>query len=207
MPVSVAKLTRHDSLGILMLSQKSRLLDIIFARAFRHSPTPAFPLSSGILSKYYIDCKRALSWPEARILVGDLMIHECICIDNVVAVGGLALGAVPIAIAVSDAAFRKGVSISSFVIRKEPKPHGLRRHIEGEVNKGDRVVIVDDVITTGRSTIDAIIKSRDEGLEVVKAVALVDRQEENGKENIEDYGVPFEALFTLEDLTALLNQS
>ncbi|MFQ5656121.1 MAG: orotate phosphoribosyltransferase [Candidatus Methylomirabilales bacterium] len=188
-----------------MLSKREQLLEILFRTSFNANPTPIYRLASGIVSRYYIDCRVAVSYPEARALIGELL-FERIQDLHADAVGGLALGAYPIAIAVSDAAYTKGITLRAFVIRKESKTHGLRRHIEGEVKGGDRVVIVDDVITTGNSTIDAIQKSRDEDLKVVKAIALVDRQEANGKENIEQHQIDFEALFTLQDFKALLGE-
>src|SRR6185436_19396279 len=93
-----------------------------------------------------------------------------------------------------------GKSVRAFVIRKEPKAHGLKKHIEGDVREGDRVLIVDDVITSGKSTIDAISKSRDEGLQVVGAVALVDRQELEGAQSIRECHVPLTALFNLANI-------
>jgi len=188
-----------------MPPNRQRLFQLLFETAFLASPTPRYPLSSGIVSPYYIDCRRALSYPEVRRLVGELL-FERIPPLPVEAIGGLALGAYPLAIAISDAAYAKGVLLRVFVIRSEPKAHGLKKVLEGEVRKGDRVVIVDDVITTGRSAIEAILKSREEGLTVVKALALVDRQEAGGRECIESYGIPFEALFTLQDFTGRLGQ-
>ncbi len=187
---------------ILMPTKDQRLLRLLYDISFLASPNSEFPLSSGILSPYYIDCKKALSVPEVRVLVGELIFERIHHLD-IDGVGGLELGAYPIGIAVSDAAYKKGVLLNAFVIRKEPKAHGLKKHIEGMVKEGGRVVIVDDVITTGNSTVQAIRKSREAGLEVAKAVALIDRQELNGRENIELQGVGFEALFTLKDFVAL----
>jgi len=148
----------------------------------------------------------ALSFPEARQLMGELILAR-IGSTTIDAVGGLALGAYPLAVAVSDAAYKEsGKSIRVFVVRKEPKQHGLKRHVEGRIKKGDRVLIVDDVVTTGESTRDAILKSQEEGLEVVKVVTLVDRQESGGRENIEEL-TTFEALFTLQDLQRLQQET
>lgn len=182
-------------------SKRERLLQILVeTNSFKSSPTPCFPLASGELSEFYIDCKVALSYPEARQFVGELIL-ERIQHLRIDAVGGLLIGAYPIAIAVSDAAFRSsGRVLRAFVIRKEAKKHGLKKLVEGDVRKGDRVLIVDDVITSGKSTIEAITKSREEGLEVVGTIAMIDRQEQNGRENIKAQGVTFEALCTLNDL-------
>lgn len=181
-------------------TQMERLLQILVETSFHSSGEPVYPLASGVLSRYYIDCKIALSYPIFRELAGELILERMsdLSID---AVGGLALGAYPIAIAVSDAFYRRaGKTVRAFVVRKEPKPHGLKKNIEGDVKPGDRVLIVDDVITTGKSTIDAILKSREDSLKVVEAIALIDRQEFNGAENITGCGAPFEALVRLQDL-------
>lgn len=183
-----------------MSSKGHRLLQITVETSFNISPEPIYPLASGTLSKYYIDCKIALSHPEVRELIGDLILDQ-VPFEDLDAVGGLALGAYPIAVAVSDALYRtRGKSIRAFVVRKEPKGHGLKKHIEGDVIPGDRVLIVDDVITSGNSTMDAIVKSRDEGLNVVRAIALIDRQELRGAKRIQEAGIPLCALFTLQDL-------
>jgi orotate phosphoribosyltransferase len=176
------------------------LLQIIVETSFLVSAEPVYPLVSGSLSKYYIDCKIALSHPEVRELIGELILEQVLYTD-LDAVGGLALGAYPIAVAVSDAFYRRnGKTIRAFVVRKEPKAHGLKKHIEGHVALGDRVLIVDDVITSGKSTMDAIVKSRDEGLNVIRAIALIDRQEMGGAKRIHDSRVPLNTLFTLQNL-------
>jgi orotate phosphoribosyltransferase len=183
-----------------VLSRHERLARVIVEKSFHVSAEPQFPLASGVLSKYYIDCKIALSYPEFRNIAGEL-IAEQVSQTAIDAVGGLALGAYPIAVAVSDAFYRiSGKTVRAFVVRKEPKAHGLKKHIEGDVVPGDRVLIVDDVITSGRSTVDAIVKAQEEGLTVVQAIALIDRQESDGAERIRDCGVLFNALLTLQDL-------
>jgi len=175
---------------------------LIKTKSFKWSPTPIFPLVSGAMSQFYIDCRAGLSFPEIRQLVGELMLGR---IETPVdAVGGLLIGAYPIAIAVSDAAYRRsGQVIRVFVVRKEPKDHGMRKLIEGEVDAGERVVIVDDVITSGKSTIEAIQKSREAGLVVKQAIAIIDREEQDGRSRIEELGVKVDALCTLRDLQEL----
>lgn len=180
-------------------SDTRRLLEILYTTSFRYCEDPQFRLSSGILSPYYIDCKMAFSNPEARRLIGELVFEK---IYDLAAegIGGLAIGAYPVAIAASDVAYaKKGQILRAFVVRKEPKPHGLKKFIEGDVKSGNRVIIVDDVITSGKSTIEAIEKCQDAGLKILKAIALIDRQEEGGKENIEQHEVTLETLFTLQD--------
>jgi orotate phosphoribosyltransferase len=184
---------------------KERLIQILIeTKAFQFSPTPIFTLASGAKSDVYVDCRIALSYPEARRAVGELMLertHESGAGAREAAVGGLLIGAFPIAIAVSDAAHRKdGSLIRVFVVRKEPKQHGLKKLIEGAVSPGDHALIVDDVVTSGGSTIEAIRRSREFGLEVTRAVAIIDREEQEGRAKIEAEGVAFEALCTLRDL-------
>jgi orotate phosphoribosyltransferase len=195
----------HENVGVLA-SHADRLLDILVRTSYRETKTPSIPLSSGKKSRLYIDCKMAMSYADARAAAGALILEK-LRPSAIDAVGGLALGAYPIAIAVSDALYRlTGTEIRAFVVRKEPKTHGLQKYLEGDVKRGERVLIVDDVITTGSSTLTAIRKSRDAGLEVVQAIVIVDRGEENGRENIEREGVPFDAIFTLTDLQAAYKQ-
>lgn len=175
---------------------------LVETKSFTFSSTP-FALASGAMSHYYVDCKVGFSYPEMRRIVGDLIL-ERVKGDSPDAVGGLVIGAYPIAIAVSDAEYRStGRVLRAFVVRKESKPHGTRKLVEGDARSGDRAVIVDDVITSGQSTIEAIQKSRQEGLDIVRVVAIIDRQEQGGRKNIEAEGVPFEALCTLQDLQGM----
>jgi len=185
-----------------MPSQTDRLIELFRQTSFKSSPTPVFKLAAGGLSRWYVDCKMALSYPEARQLVGERIVEK-LGSAPADAVGGLALGAWPIALAVSDAAWRlSGRTIRTFVVRKEPKDHGTGKFIEGDVKAGDRTIIVDDVVTTGMSTITAVERCRAAGLEVARIFAIVDRQESGGRESLEKLGVPFEVLFTLADLRA-----
>jgi orotate phosphoribosyltransferase len=118
-----------------------------------------------------------------------------------VGIGGLTLGADPIADAVGYTSYLKGAPIEAFVVRKTAKSHGTMQWIEGNVKAGDRVVIVDDVITTGKSTIEAINRAREAGLEIISIVAMIDRQE-GGRENIEALGLQVEAVVTREEVMA-----
>jgi orotate phosphoribosyltransferase len=178
---------------------EKELLRLIYEKGFKFSEEATFKLASGKMSRYYIDCRVVTSLSKAKYLISQLMFKKIVDLD-VAAIGGPETGAIPIADAVSYASYLHGKEIKSFWIRKEAKGHGLKKWIEGDVKEGDRVVIVDDVITTGRSTIDAIRRAREGGLMVVKAMVLVDREEEEGKQNIERKGVKVEALFTVNDL-------
>ena len=128
--------------------------------------------------------------------------------DQIDAVGGLELGAYPIAAAVSDEIYRQtGRTVRAFVVRKDRKKHGIGTLIAGAAGKGDHVVIVDDVITSGGSAIQAIDSVREAGMTVDRVVALIDREESDGRKNIEAKGVRFDALLTLKDLTNFKSDS
>ena len=178
---------------------EKELLRLIYEKGFKFSEQATFKLASGKMSSYYIDCRVVTSLAKAKYLISQVMFKKIVDL-KVAAIGGPETGAIPIADAVSYASYLHGQEIKSFWIRKEAKGHGLKKWIEGDVKEGDRVVIVDDVITTGASTIDAIRRAQEGGLIVVKAMVLVDREEENGKQNIEREGVTVEALFTVSDL-------
>jgi orotate phosphoribosyltransferase len=185
-----------------MIATHEQLLHVLIeTKAFKSSPTPIFPLASGAMSHFYIDCKLGLSHPEARRIVGEMMLD--LIQPPVEGVGGLLIGAYPIAIAVSDAAFRRnGQDLRAFAVRKEPKPHGMRKLIEGDVEGVVRVVVVEDVVTSGGSTIEAIRKIREAGLVVTQAITIIDREEQNGRQNIEAEGVKLASLCTLRELQA-----
>lgn len=180
---------------------KERLVELIYSRAFRYSEEPVFRLVSGKMSNYYFNCKTVTLHPEGMYLIGHIVLGM-IADTGAKGVGGLTLGADPIADAVAYTSYLKKDPVEAFVVRKTAKAHGTMQWIEGNVGKGDRVVIVDDVITTGKSTIEAIEKAREVGLEVLRAIALVDRQE-GGKENIEALGVPVDAVITREEVMTL----
>ncbi len=175
-----------------------RLREMIVEKAYKESDTPTFKLASGKLSRYYINCRIVTLDPEGMILIGSL-ISDRIGDSAIDAIGGPALGAIPIVDAVAMISCQKGKVVKPFYVRERVKDHGIAKKIEGNVKKGDRVVIVDDVITTGGSTIRAIECARDEGLEVVKVIALVDR-EEGGREAIKERVEDFESLLTMSNL-------
>ena len=181
---------------------EKELLRIIYQKGFKYSEKEDLKLSSGKLSKFYIDCRVVNSSAKAKYLISHIIYKKIVNL-NIDAIGGPATGAIPIADAVSYLSYLEGKEIRSFWIRKESKGHGLEKWIEGDVKEGDRVVIVDDVITTGRSTVEAIQRAREAGLNVVMIIVLIDREEERGRENIEKEGVEVGALFTISDLMRL----
>ena len=186
-----------------MDEKRRRFLEILKRTSFQSRTEPSFRLASGKLSKFYVDCKQALSDPEARALIG-AFICDRLKGESIDAVGGLEIGAYPIATSVSDAIYQQtGTKVRAFVVRKEPKTHGIRDLIAGDVRKGDRALIVEDVVTEGNSTLKAVRVAREAGLCVERVIAVVDREESDGRKNIEAAGVKFEALCTLRDLIEL----
>jgi orotate phosphoribosyltransferase len=177
---------------------KKRLVELVLEKAFKYSEEPVFKLVSGRMSNYYFNCKAVALHPEGMHLIGNL-IFEMIKDLGVKGIGGLTLGADPIAYAVAHSSFLKGNPIEAFIVRKTPKSHGTMKLIEGNVNKGDRVVIVDDVITTGKSTIEAITKAKEEGLEIVKVITFIDRQE-GGREAIKALGYKVDSVITRDEV-------
>ena len=177
---------------------KNRLIELIIEKAFRYSEEPVFKLVSGRMSNYYFDCKAVTLHPEGIYLIGNLLFDLVKDLD-VKGIGGLTLGADPIAYSVAYSSYLKARPVETFVVRKTAKPHGTMQWIEGNITKGDNVVIVDDVITTGKSTIEAITRSKEAGLDIVKVIALIDRQE-GGKEAIEAFGYNLESIITREEV-------
>lgn len=181
---------------------KERLKQLVLDLAFRYSETPVFKLVHGGVSQFYFNCKQVTLDPEGQYLIGNL-VFAAVRGFNIRAIGGLTLGADPIANAVAYTSWVQGNPVQAFVVRKKPKDHGTASLIEGRVQAGDRVVVVDDVITTGGSTLQAIAACRQAGLEVVKVVVLVDRQEMQGRENILKEVPDVEALITVDEVMQL----
>ena len=159
-------------------------------------------LASGRKSNFYFDGKQTTLHAKGGLLVGKAFYDEVKQFPGPIhGVGGLTMGADPIATATSIAARLEGDDMHAFIIRKEPKGHGTGQWLEGRKNlpPGSRVVIVEDVTTTGGSSMKAVERAREEGLEVVGIVTLVDR-EEGARDNIEGEGVALRAVFTRTDI-------
>lgn len=188
--------------GSIEKTQKQKLLNLLFDLSFNYSKEPIFTLAyKKEKSRFYIDCKNTTLSPEGLVLVGEI-VYNMIADLDVDGIGGLSFGADPIAISTATIAKLRGKPIKAFSVRKEPKEYGTQRYIEGLAKRGDKVVIVDDVITTGSSTLTAIRLAKEAGLNVIKVIVLVDRQE-GGRENITNEGFDVEALFTKDDLMSL----
>jgi orotate phosphoribosyltransferase len=158
-------------------------------------------LASGRESDFYFDGKQTTLHSEGGYLTGKLFYEAIRDVEGVQAVGGITLGADPIATATSLAALLAGQKMHAFIIRKEPKGHGTGQWLEGRKNlpPGTRVIIVEDVVTTGGSSMKAVRRAEEEGLKVLGIVTLVDR-EEGGRENIEAEGYWLKALFVKSEL-------
>jgi len=188
------------------LSHQQQLLSLLARISFRLGQ---FTLSSGGTSDYYIDCRTTTLHAEGGRLTGhavlELLEERGIDAD---AVGGLTMGADPIVSNVATASAWRAIErpgmplIQGFLVRKAEKAHGTGRRIEGFCREGARVLIVDDVCTTGASTINAIQAARDAGMIVAAVVCLVERQEAHGRPAVEAAaeGAPFFALFTAVDV-------
>ncbi|MDX9817699.1 MAG: orotate phosphoribosyltransferase [Desulfococcus multivorans] len=177
---------------------KHELIELLCRKSFKYSEEPIFKLVSGRMSSFYVNCKPTTMDPRGMFLIGHLD-FEAVKDANVTGIGGLTFGADPIAVATAFASGLNGQPIKAFSIRKEQKDHGIIRWIEGDMAPGERVAVIDDVATTGGSTIKAIERARSEGLCVVKAVILVDRQE-GGLENIRKHVPEVTAVVTRDEL-------
>ena len=175
------------------------LLNLLYTYSFRQSDQPSFQLSTGTMSRYYIDSKQTALQAEGAFLIGEDIFERIKSLPAVDGVGGMTLGADPIATAVALISFVRGKPIPAFIVRKEPKAHGTKNQIEGRIPDHAKLVVVEDVVTTGGSTLSTINILRAAGHTIIKVIALVDRLE-GGREKITAEGLPFESLYTLDDL-------
>lgn len=178
---------------------KTELIDLLCRKSFQYADEAIFKLVSGRQSQYYVNCKPTTLHPRGMFLIGHLVFGAIGNIDAV-GVGGMTFGADPIAVATAFVSEMEKKPLKAFSIRKSKKDHGIAKWVEGDLNAGDRVVVIDDVATTGGSTVQAIERARSEGLKVVKAVVLVDRQE-GGMDNIRKVVPEAVAVITREELT------
>jgi orotate phosphoribosyltransferase len=185
-----------------MKNARTKLLQMLAEKSFRLGD---FKLSSGGTSDYYIDCRLTTLDAAGAVATGEAVLEEIRERGwNAGAIGGLTMGADPIVVATSVISEQQGSPINGFLVRKAEKTHGTGQRIEGFREKGARVVIVDDVCTTGASTIQAIEAAREFGFEVAGVLCLVERQEAGGRVNVQKAAAPaeFVALFTANDVRA-----
>jgi orotate phosphoribosyltransferase len=191
-----------------MTTHAQQLLSLLARTSFRLGQ---FKLSSGGTSDYYIDCRTTTLHAEGGRLTGEAILD--VLNENHIqaeAVGGLTMGADPIVSNVATASAWRALSnptaplLHGFLVRKAEKAHGTGRRIEGFCRDGARVVIVDDVCTTGASTIAAIEAAREAGMIVAAVVCIVEREEANGRPAVEEaaHGVPFLRMFTATEVRA-----
>jgi len=186
-----------------MNKMKKRLAGIIIERSFKYSDSPDFTLASGRKSNFYFDCKPTTLDPEGMNLIGNI-IFDMLEDSDVAAAGGLTLGADPIANALSLISYQRGRPVKSFIVRRNIKGHGTKSRIEGNIRQGERAVIIDDVVTTGASTITAIEAAVDAGLIADRVIVLIDR-EEGGVENMRKYVDRIDAVLTRTEIMRLYN--
>ena len=178
------------------------LLDQLVTHAYIYDPAGKIPLASGQLSDEYINCRAALSYPDVLAIAAQLM-HAYLKVGTE-AVGGLTMGADPLAIAIALFSRNQPHPVRWFSVRKERKEHGLKRLVEGNLPDHSRVAVVDDVVTQGSSTLDAIDRLRLEGHTISQVIVLVDR-EQGGFAKIRDTlggDVPVHAVFVKSELRA-----
>jgi orotate phosphoribosyltransferase len=185
------------------IKAKAKLLSFLREKSVFHGD---FVLSSGATSKYYVDCKLTTLDSEGAWLVGQVM-HSLIQKEaearhmEIDAIGGLTMGADPIGLAIGMYSFfvKDSPPVRTFIVRKTAKSHGQAKLIEGNFKRGDRVVVIDDVVTRGDSTITAIKAVEQEGGRVAFVAVLVDRQE-GGRQKIEDMGHHVVSAFQRDEL-------
>jgi orotate phosphoribosyltransferase len=168
-----------------------RLLEVFKEHAILHGD---FTLSSGLKSSYYFDGRLVTLWPEGAYLIGK-KIFDILKGTGAEAVGGMTMGADPMVSAVAVVSHLEGKPIPAFIVRAEMKGHGTQKRIEGPLQRGSRVAIVDDVITTGGSVLRAIEAVEAEGCQVVKVVVLLDRHQ-GGSDEIRRRGYDFQAILS-----------
>ncbi len=174
---------------------RDRLLDLLCEFAYKEGD---FVLSSGQQSSYYINCKPVTLHPEGALATGKLLFSMLAA--DVDAVAGLTLGADPIVTAVSVVSALGDRPIPALIVRKETKGHGTMAYIEGPtLSEGANVVVLEDVVTTGKSAMQAVERLRGAGYKVDRVLSLIDR-EQGGAEFYRSVGLDFEAVFTIKDL-------
>jgi orotate phosphoribosyltransferase len=173
---------------------KARLIEILKERSVR---TGTFTLASGKTSDLYVDARQTTLSPEGSTVIAKMILERLH--PDVVGVGGPVTGADPMTGAIVTHSFLDGRPLHGFMVRKEPKGHGMQRYIEGPVEKGNRVVIVEDVTTTGGSSLLAIDRAVEFGLKVERVITVVDRLA-GAAEAFAARGIPLEPLVTIRDL-------
>ncbi len=173
---------------------KNALIEVVREKALEFGQ---FTLASGKQASYYLDCRKVTLDPRGANLIAHGIL-ELLGEDLPDAIGGMAIGADPITAAVVTVAGQQGKPVRGFIVRKQSKAHGKGRDVEGPIQSGDRAVIVEDVVTTGGSALQAIDKVQAAGLTVVGVVAIIDRME-GGAEAFAQAGYRLQTLLTIRD--------
>jgi orotate phosphoribosyltransferase len=184
------------ALGDLAVYDRQALADLIRQKALKFGN---FILASGKKATYYLDCKQVTLDPRGAQWVGEGILDLLAALGPLPqAVGGMAIGADPITAAVVTMSAVRGTPISGFMIRKDPKGHGTNQYVEGPVQPGQEVVIVEDVVTTGGSSLVAIERAEGFGLKVSRVIGIIDRLE-GGAQAFAQRGYLLASLFTIRD--------
>ncbi len=186
------------------MTARDRLLRLFVERSFQLGD---FTLASGRRSDFYIDCRTTTMSAEGQVLLGEVGLDALEAADvEPDLVGGLTMGADPIAYAIAGESFRRGRPIQAFSVRKRAKRHGTGQRIEGCFESGARVVVVEDVITSGGSALQACEAVKAEQGTVLMVLAAVDRLE-GGRQAIEEAGYRVEALFGVDEFRRVLDRA
>lgn len=172
---------------------RTRLMDLVRESALQFGD---FTLASGKRATYYLDCRKLTLSSAGALQVAAGMLELMKPLPD--AVGGMAIGADPITGAVITLAAMRNLTLKGFIVRKEAKTHGTGQQVEGPVVRGDRAVIVEDVVTTGGSSLRAIEHAREFGLEITRVISIVDRLQ-GGADTFAKAGIEYDALLTIED--------
>src|SRR5688572_31747421 len=180
-----------------VVTELGRLIELLTERSFERKRVT---LASGRESDFFIDCKQTMLTAEGHALLGSLMFAALGQLGEVEAVGGVELGGCPLASAVSLVSFQRGRPLNALYVRKAKKDHGTTKLVEGDksLKPGLKVALLEDVVTTGGSSLKAVASLKEAGAEVVGIVALVDRQE-GGAETIRAAGLPLVTIATKAD--------
>jgi orotate phosphoribosyltransferase len=195
--IDVIRKSDRQGSAIIMENELKELRDILRKKSLRIGD---FTLSSGKQSNYYLDCRTTTLDPRGAFLIARLILEQIQKQEiEADAIGGLTMGADPIATAVAVVSGLEGRPLPAFIVRKEAKGHGTQKYIEGYNGKsGSRVIIVDDVCTTGASVLTAAERAEQSGYRVVATFCVVDREEGGTELIVRKY--PFYCLFTAKDL-------
>lgn len=181
-----------------MQELKKKLAKILIQKSYKEGD---FTLTSGKKSEYYFDCKQTALHAEGSYLLGRLFFEILKDYDTVHGVGGMTLGADPLISSVTVVSHLEGRPLPGFIVRKKSKGHGTDQYLEGMANfsQGDKVVMLEDVVTTGGTLIKACQRVKDAGLDIVGVISVLDR-EEGGREALAEAGYELTSIFTRSEL-------